>query len=87
MKNNNSEIISCICLTCGVRNDHSMESGYCQNGHDDWLEYRDVMLIDGANREPLDRALKLTGLSEERFREMFLDNSINKFNVSGKSSS
>ncbi len=66
-----------MCLTCGVRNDHSTLNGYCQNGHDDWLEYRDVMLIEGAETGPLNRACKLTGLKRKEFRDFFL-NSANK---------
>lgn len=70
------ELISCICLTCGIRNDHSNPTGCCQNGHDDWLEYRDVMLIEGAETFSLNRACKLTGLSRKEFRVIFLDNTI-----------
>ena len=39
------DMILCVCLTCGVRNNHSTDDGYCQNGHDDWLEYIDFKQV------------------------------------------
>lgn len=71
------KIPSCICLTCGVRNDHSHEDGWCQNDHDDWLEYRDVYL----ENEHFDRALELTEMSSEDFKLSFMDNSIKQFEL------
>lgn len=29
-----------ICLRCGTTKEHP-ETGYCKNGHDDWLEAKD----------------------------------------------
>lgn len=75
------ETISCVCMTCGIRNDHSRPDGFCQNGHDDWLEYRDVMLIDGADHTPLARALRITRMKLPEFRRAFLNNSIKQFPI------
>lgn len=80
----NKEIISCICLTCGIRNDHTHPDGFCQNGHDDWLEYRDVMLIEGAEPWPLKRALKLTRMTEHEFKTFFLNNEYKQFKIFNK---
>lgn len=37
--------MNCICVTCGTT-EHSSDpndlSNLCKNGHDDWLEYRDI---------------------------------------------
>lgn len=74
-------IHSCVCLTCGIRNDHTNPTGYCQNDHDDWIEYRDVMLIEGASHQPLKRAGKITGLGINEFRRQFLDPSIKQFKI------
>jgi hypothetical protein len=71
------EIISCVCMTCGVRNDHSNESGYCQNGHDDWLEYRDVT----QRNQWFYRALNIFQMTSEEFTLLFMDNSVKQFDV------
>lgn len=60
-------IIACICLTCGIRNDHSDPDGLCQNGHDNWLEYRDVQ----AKNEFFDLACELTGLTPYELQKQF----------------
>lgn len=62
-------IHSCICLTCGIRNDHSHPEGLCQNGHDDWLEYRDVKYKD----EHFERAKRVFGLSGRELKKKFFD--------------
>lgn len=72
-----SEIISCICLTCGVRNDHSNPTGYCQNDHDNWLEYNDVV----QNNTHFKKALKLTGFSLEEFIVKFMDKNYKQFPI------
>jgi hypothetical protein len=63
------EIISCICMTCGIRNDHSNPTGYCQNDHDDWLEYRDV--VDKNKFFTL--AWQLAGSTPEEFTALFMN--------------
>lgn len=62
-------IFPCLCLSCGVRNDYNSPHGYCANGHDNWLEYRDVL----QRNEWYFLALKMTGLSESEFEEIFQD--------------
>lgn len=37
---NNPNASKAICATCGVI-EQNQESGYCINGHDDWLEEND----------------------------------------------
>ena len=66
------EIHSCICMTCGVRNDHSTENGYCQNGHDNWLEYRDVY----HKNEFFKKAMKIFDLSSQQLERSFVDKSV-----------
>lgn len=61
-------IIPCLCMTCGVRNDFSNHSGFCQNNHDNWLEYRDVM----AKNKYFKLAVKQSGLTEGDFTKKFL---------------
>ena len=34
--------ITCLCMRCGIRNDHSHPNGFCANGHDVWLEFKDI---------------------------------------------
>lgn len=58
---------SCICLTCGVRNDHSHPDGFCQNGHDNWLEYRDLKQRNATFK----LACHLTGFTEEELIKLF----------------
>lgn len=67
-----SRIVPCLCLTCGVKNDFSHPSGFCQNGHDDWLEYRDLF---GKSTDPLliERACTKFNLSLESLKIQFLD--------------
>ena len=74
-------VIPCVCLTCGIRNDFSNPTGYCQNGHDDWLEYRDVFLEEDASTAPLKRAMKLFCMTKEELREAFVDKSIKRFKI------
>lgn len=73
----NKQIISCICLTCGIRNDHTEPHGFCQNGHDNWLEYRDVI----NKNEHFKKALKITGLSAEEFTDVFMNNNIKQIKI------
>lgn len=68
----NRELISCICMTCGVRNDHSHPQGLCQNDHDDWLEYRDVEF----ENKWFKKACSIFDLTPDEMREKFLDKSI-----------
>lgn len=68
----NIEGLGCICLTCGIRNDHTNPTGYCRNDHDDWLELRDIINYN----EHYERALKLTGVSDIEFEKLFLDPSV-----------
>lgn len=76
-------IIYCVCLTCGIRNDKDNPDSFCRNGHDDWLEYRDVMGEDGADPQWLKRALRLTKMNKEKFIELFLDPEIKQFPING----
>ncbi|MCY4781768.1 hypothetical protein ORI89_19130 [Sphingobacterium sp. UT-1RO-CII-1] len=69
--------ISCICLTCGIRNNHSEENGYCQNGHDDWLEYRDVLY----KNETFKRAMSLFRLGEGDLTVLFATDTIKQFTI------
>lgn len=66
------EIISCVCMTCGVRNNHSHESGLCQNGHDAWLEYRDVI----SKNEWFYSVAKKFNMTESELTEKFMDSSV-----------
>ena len=77
MEINHKEYYSCICMTCGVRNDHSTESGFCQNGHDDWLEYRDVYW----DNEHAKRAQKLFNLSAYELELKFRDKNIKQLKI------
>lgn len=69
------ELISCVCMTCGIRNDHSHEDGLCQNGHDNWLEYYDVK----CRNEFFEFACKKFGLTPNEMAEKFMDNTIIQF--------
>jgi hypothetical protein len=67
------EIISCLCMNCGHRNDHTHPDGFCQNcEHDAWLEYRDVI----KKNEFFKLTAKLAGIEPELFSIKFMDNSI-----------
>lgn len=66
------EIINCVCMTCGVRNDHSTDNGYCRNGHDNWLEYYDVVNKNEFFKDTC-IAFKMT---EEELTEKFMNNNI-----------
>jgi len=70
-------IIPCICMTCGIRNDFSHENGFCQNGHDNWLEYRDV----AQENEFFKRFAVTAGLSEDELRAAFLDTKIKQIKI------
>ena len=74
---NNEGIIPCICLTCGVRNDFSTDNAYCQNGHDDWLEFEDVQ----SKNQYFERAIKLTKMSPEELHKQFMDKNILQFKI------
>jgi hypothetical protein len=74
---NKKEIISCVCMTCGVRNNHRHEHGYCQNGHDDWLEYRDVI----SRNQWFYEALNIFQMADVDFTQLFMDNSVKQFDV------
>lgn len=73
------KIIPCICLTCGYRNDFSNKNGLCPNNHDDWLEYRDVFLLEDAESKTRNRAKKVFGLTLEELKEKFINLDIKKF--------
>lgn len=60
----------CICVTCGVRDDHSNEFGFCQNGHDDWLELKDVQ----EQNEFFLRAAIRFGLTDSQLVRKFSEN-------------
>lgn len=62
-------IIPCLCMTCGVRNDFTNPSGFCQNNHDNWLEYQDVK----AKNEFFQIAVIQSQLTEAQFIAKFLD--------------
>lgn len=64
--------ISCICMICWVRNDHSSDDGWCQNGHDYWLEYRDVV----SKNEFFMEACEKLGVSQEYLTGKFLDSNV-----------
>ncbi len=65
----NKVLLPCLCMTCGVRNDFSHPSGYCQNNHDNWLEYYDVI----HKNESFEQAVKNSGLTEKKFINQFMD--------------
>lgn len=73
--------IPCICMTCGVRNNFTNLVGFCQNGHDDWLEYRDVFLTEGAEKAPRERAKKIFGMTANELKKAFSDTSILVFKI------
>lgn len=68
-------VIPCICLTCGVRNDFSHPNGYCQNNHDDWLEYSDVV----NQNQFFKRAMRQTGWNSEELTTKFMNANIKQF--------
>jgi hypothetical protein len=73
-----TELISCVCMACGHRNDHTDPNALCQNGgHDNWLEYRDVI----SKNEWFELMLELTGLSDTEFTALFMDNSYRFFKI------
>jgi hypothetical protein len=37
----NDQNVKCLCCTCGTRT-QDQESGFCINGHDDWLQWGDL---------------------------------------------
>lgn len=67
-------------MTCGIRNDleNPTEDGYCKNGHDNWLEYRDVMGVEGGdeNKIIVKKAARRFKLSVAELKKKFLDPSI-----------
>ena len=69
------EIINCVCMVCGIRNDHSHEDGLCQNGHDDWLEYYDVV----HENEFFDFACKKFNIPPQQMKKKFMDNTVLQF--------
>lgn len=66
-----------ICLTCGIRDDHTTDNGYCQNGHDDWLELKDVK----EQNEHFCRGVLLIGLAANALTERFLNSRIKQFRI------
>lgn len=71
-----NKIIGCICMTCGKRNDFTHKDGLCPNGnHDNWLEYRDVV----HKNEWFQSMLERTGLTEDEFIRLFMDNGFKQF--------
>ncbi len=76
------EFIPCVCLTCGVRNNFTHENGFCQNDHDDWLEFRDFQLEgEWSNPRILKRAMKLTGYSREELEQNFMNPLVTQFPI------
>lgn len=74
----NKTIISCVCMTCGIRNDHSTENGYCSNGHDNWLEYRDVI----ARNVWFYYFMNKFNLSADELTNRFMDSKVTRFIIS-----
>ena len=63
-------------MTCGKRNDHKHKQGLCSNGgHDNWLEYYDVTHQTEWFQDMVER----TGLTEDEFTRLFMDNSFKQF--------
>lgn len=62
----------CICLTCGIRNDFTHPDGYCQNGHDNWLEGRDVRQRNAT----FQLACSLSGMTASDLTKAFMHKSI-----------
>jgi hypothetical protein len=52
-----------------VRNNFTHPAGFCQNGHDAWFEYRDLLQKD----EWYVRALQLTRLTPQELENQFMD--------------
>lgn len=75
------EIYPCVCLTCGVKNDFSHPDGLCQNGHDDWLEYRDILGIHNDSEPVLIRAMETFSLSKEELTELFINETFTQFEI------
>lgn len=71
------QIYPCICTICGVKNDFTSEEGWCQNGHDSWLEYRDIR----NKNEFFQEAKHVFLLDENTLIEKFKDKSIKKLKV------
>lgn len=63
------QILPCLCMTCGVRNDFTHPAGFCQNGHDNWLEYSDVV----ERNEFFKVAVEQAGMAEDKFIARFMD--------------
>ncbi len=71
------EIIWCVCMTCGYRNNEENESkpdsnGFCGNDHDNWLEYRDFKVAENDNI--IEEATKIFGVTRKKLWELFLTN-------------
>lgn len=64
-----------------MRNDFSTDNGFCKNGHDNWLEYRDVFLLEDASDIPLQQAMIIFDKTKEKLRKDFKDLSIKQFTV------
>lgn len=56
-----------LCLTCGVRDDHTHPAGYCQNNHDNWMDIHDFE----SRNEYFKQAVNQSGLTEQEFIEQF----------------
>lgn len=66
----------CICVTCGTT-DHSpegsLQESLCINGHDDWLEYHDLIMAslgDNDYKKIVHRAKKRLGKNLEELQEI-----------------
>jgi hypothetical protein len=82
----------CVCTICGIRNDKDNPESTCRNGHDSWLEYRDVEVVRYVNEiqimafsneayEPFKTAMIATGYTKQRLFNHFMDTTIKQFTI------
>lgn len=69
--------IPCVCMTCGIRDDDSHPGGLCQNGHDNWFEYRDLHM----DSQWFKFMIKATGWKRTKFIQQFKDPTVKLFPV------
>lgn len=72
--------IPCVCTICGLRWDPEQEDSLCQNGHDSWLEWRDIEMLEVDNTS-LKKACKAFGMNQKQVREQFLNSYIQPFKI------
>jgi hypothetical protein len=71
------ELIGCLCTLCGVRNNFKDPNGLCENGHDSWLELRDVQ----QKNTHFKVAMRAFGRSAAALEQSFLNRDIKQLSI------